>query len=96
MLLLLWLSIWILPQSIQGQSFIRQLATEFNIQDIAFIVLLICLLYTRLYVNLAVHKCAKFFSNPGKVHFEGLVHFFRYIRDNKNLGLKYYADLNDD
>ena len=31
--------------------------------------------------------------NPGKVHFEGLVHLLIYIRDNKNLGLKYYAKI---
>ena len=37
----------------------------------------------------------KFSANLGKVHFEGLVHLLRYIRDNKTLGLKYYADLND-
>ena len=43
----------------------------------------------------AVHKLAKFSANPGKVHFEGLVHLLRYIRYNKTLGLKYYADLND-
>ena len=34
-------------------------------------------------------------ANPGKLHFEGLVHLLRYIRDNKTLGLKYYADMND-
>ena len=44
---------------------------------------------------LAVHKLAKFSANPGKVHFEGLVDLLRYIRDNKTLGLKYYADMND-
>ena len=43
----------------------------------------------------SVHKLAKFSANPGKVHFEGLVHLLRYIRDNKKLGLKYYADMND-
>ena len=43
----------------------------------------------------AVHKLAKFSANPGKVHFEGLIHLLRYIRDNETLGLKYYADLND-
>ena len=43
----------------------------------------------------AVHKLAKFSENRGKVHFEVLVHIFIYIRDNKNLGLKYYADMND-
>ena len=46
-------------------------------------------------LSFAVHKLAKFSANPGKVHFEGLVHLLRYIRDNKTLGLKYYADLND-
>ena len=46
-------------------------------------------------LSFAVHKLAKFSANPGKVHFEGLVHLLRYIRNNKTLGLKYYADLND-
>ena len=56
---------------------------------------LIYLLSTRLDLSFAVHKLAKFSANPGKVHFEGLVHLLGYIRDNKNLGLEYYADLND-
>ena len=43
----------------------------------------------------AVHKLAKFSSNPGKVHFEGLVHLLWYIRYNNTLGLKCYADMND-
>ena len=46
-------------------------------------------------LSFALHKLAKFSANPGKVHFEGLVHLLRYIRYNKTLGLKYYADLND-
>ena len=46
-------------------------------------------------LSFAVHKLAKFSSNPGKLHFEGLINLLRYIRDNKTLGLKYYADLND-
>ena len=46
-------------------------------------------------LSFAVHKLAKFLANPGKVHFEGLVHLLRYIGYNKTLGLKYYADLND-
>ena len=36
-----------------------------------------------------------FSSNPGKVHFEGLLHLLSYIRDNKTLGLHYYSDIND-
>ena len=46
-------------------------------------------------LSFAVHKLAKFSANPGKVHFERLVHLLRYIREKKTLGLKYYADLND-
>ena len=46
-------------------------------------------------LSFAVPKLAKFPENPGKVHFEGLIHLLRYSRDNKNLDLKYYADLND-
>ena len=46
-------------------------------------------------LSFAVNKLAKFSANPGKVHFEGLVHLLRYIRDYKTLGLEYYADLND-
>ena len=46
-------------------------------------------------LSFSVNKLAKFSENPGKVHFEGLIHLLRYIRDNKTLGLKYYAYLND-
>ena len=46
-------------------------------------------------LGFAVHKLANFSSNPGKVHFGGLVHLLIYIRDNKNLGLKYDDDIND-
>ena len=41
-----------------------------------------------------MHKLANVSANPGKVQFEGLVHLVRYIRDNKTLGLKYYAYMN--
>ena len=46
-------------------------------------------------LSFSVQKLAKFSANTGKVHFEVLIHLLRYIRDNKTLGLKYYADLND-
>ena len=48
-----------------------------------------------MYLSFSVHKSAKFSSNPAKVHFKGLVYQLRYIRDNKTLGLQYYADIND-
>ena len=40
-------------------------------------------------------QVSNFSENPGKVHFEGLVHILRYIRDNNTLGLKCYSDIND-
>ena len=46
-------------------------------------------------LSFAVHKLADFSANPGKVNFEVLVHILRYIRENKTLGLKYNADVND-
>ena len=50
---------------------------------------------TRMDLCFVVHKLGKCSSNTGKVHFEGLVHLLRYIRDSKNLGLKYYAKIED-
>ena len=74
---------------------VESLTREYNIHYRACIGSLIYLLSTRVDLSFAVHKLAKFSANPGKVHFEGLVHLLRYMRDNKTLGLKYYADLND-
>ena len=74
---------------------VEKLNREFNIHYIDFIGSLIYLLSTRVKLSFVVHKLAKFSKNTGKVHFEVLVHIFRYIRYNKTLGLKYYADMND-
>ena len=68
---------------------------EFKIHCRACIGSLIYLLPTRVDLSFAVHKLAKFSENPGKVYFEGLVHILRYIKENKTLGLKHYADMND-
>ena len=46
-------------------------------------------------LSFPVHKLEKFSKNPGKLHFEGLLHLLIYITDNKTLGLKYYSDMND-
>ena len=50
---------------------------------------------TRVDLSFAVHRLENISANIVKVHFEGLVYLLRYIRYNKTLGLKYYADLND-
>ena len=42
-----------------------------------------------------MHKLETFLAKPGKLHLKGLVHLLSYIRGNRTLGLKYYADMND-
>ena len=74
---------------------IEKLTREYNIHYRSCIGSLIYLLSTIVDLSFEVHKLAKFSDNTGKVHFEGLVHLLRYIRDNKTLGMKYYAGLND-
>ena len=56
---------------------------------------LIYLLSKRVDLYLSVHELAIFSSNTGKINFEGLVHLLRYIRENKNLGLRYYVKIDD-
>ena len=60
------------------------------------VVSLIYIWSTIVYLCFALKNMAKFSSNPGKLHFAGLVQFLRYIRDSKNLGLKYYARIEDE
>ena len=74
---------------------VEKLTREFNIHYISFIRSLIYLLSTRVDLSFAVHKLAKFSTDPGKVLFEGLIHLLIYIRGKKTLGLKYYAGRND-
>ena len=74
---------------------IERLDREYNIHYRSCIGSLIYLLSTRVDLSFSVHKLEKFSANPGKVHFEVLVHLLRYIRDNNTLGLKYYAGFND-
>ena len=67
---------------------VENLTREYNIHYRACIGSFIYLLPTRVDLSFAVHKLAKFSANTGKLHFEGLIHLLRYIRDNKTLGLK--------
>ena len=74
---------------------VKKLTREFNIHYRACIGSFIYLLPTRVYLSYSVQKLAKFSSNPGKVHFEGLLNLFSYIRYNKTLGLTHYANITD-
>ena len=59
---------------------VEKLTRELNIRYRACIVSFIYLLSKRVDFSFAVPKLAKFSSNPGRVHFEELVHLLRYIR----------------
>ena len=74
---------------------VKKLTREYNIHYRACMVYLIYILSTRLDFSFAVHKLETFSENPSQVNFEGLLHLLRDIRDNKTLGLKHYAALND-
>ena len=74
---------------------VENLSREFNIHYRACIGSLIYLLSTVVNLSFAVHKLAIFSSNTGRVNFEGLLHLLRYIWVNKNLGLKYHAEMKD-
>ena len=56
---------------------VEKLTREYNIHYRACIGSLKNLLYTRVDLSFAVQNLAKFSANPGKVHFEGLVHLLR-------------------
>ena len=62
---------------------VNKLTREYNIHYRAYIESLIYLLSTRVELSFAVHKLAKFSANPGKLHFEVLIHLLRYIIYNK-------------
>ena len=53
---------------------VESLTREYNIHYRSCIGSLVYLLSTRVDLSFAVHNLAKFSANPGKVHFEGLVH----------------------
>ena len=56
---------------------VEKLTREYNIHYRVCIGSLIYLLSARVDLSFSVHKLAKFSANPGKVHFEGLVHLLR-------------------
>ena len=38
----------------------------------------------------ATTKLAKFYNDPGKVHFEALIWLLGYLRETANIGIKFY------
>ena len=48
-----------------------------------------------MYLCFSLHKLERFSSHPGELHFKGFVKLLRYVSDNNNLGLRYYANTYD-
>jgi hypothetical protein len=65
---------------------------EYNIDFASCVGSLIYLALTRTDIIYAVNNLAKITRNPGKKHFEALIHLLRYLRDNPNVGVTFYID----
>jgi hypothetical protein len=72
-----------------------KLGIMYNIDFASCIGSLIYLGMTRMDITYAINKLAKYTRKPGQKHFEALLHLLRYLRDNNNLGLRYYSSVQD-
>ncbi len=71
----------------------RTLSMEYNIDFATCVGSLIYLALTKTDIILyAVIKLAKITRNPGRKHFEAIIHLLRYLMDNPNLGVTFYSD----
>jgi len=77
----------------QDEVVAGQLEKEYNIDFASCIGSLIYLSMTRCDIVYTVNKLAKFTRQPGRNHFEALLHLLRYLCDNALLGIKFYSDL---
>ena len=74
---------------------LEMLSRSYSIHYIDFVVSFIYLSSKIVDLCFAAHKLETFLQNPRKVNFQGLVHLLIYISYNKNLGLIYYAKIQD-
>ncbi len=79
----------------ENEAKAQELATEYNIDFASCVGSLIYLGMTRTDISYAVNKLAKYTRKPGRNHFEALLHLLRYLRDNDNLGLQYYSNIQE-
>jgi hypothetical protein len=71
----------------------KRLEKEYNIDFASCVRSLIYLGMTRCDIVHAVNKLAKYTRQPGRNHFEALLHVLRYLRDNSLMGTHFYSDL---
>jgi len=68
------------------------LSQEYRLDYPSVIGSLIYLMNTRPDISFAVTKLAKFMRNPGRKHFQYVIHLLQYIKSNTRYGLRYYSD----
>ena len=71
----------------ENDTQVEELMRSYNLHYRCMIGALIYLTATRIDILFALHKLEKFSANPGKVHFDGLIHLLQYLRDNTYLGI---------
>jgi hypothetical protein len=73
----------------------QELSEDTNVDFASCLGSLIYLSMTRMDIIYTVNKLAKFTHRPGKVHFAGLLHLLRYLRDNSSYGVRFYSNLSE-
>lgn len=73
----------------------KQLEREYNIDYASCVGSLIYLAMTRCDITYAVNKLAKFSIQPGRNHFEAMLHVLRYLCNNSFIGIKFYSNAMD-
>lgn len=69
-----------------------ELGGEYELDYASCIGSLIYLSQTRTDILFAVNKLSRYMRKPGKAHNDALVHLLRYLRDNNNYGIQFFAD----
>jgi len=68
------------------------LSKEYKLDYASCIGSLIYVSQARTDILFAVNKLARYMRKPGKVHYDALVHLLRFLRDNNNYGVRFFAD----
>jgi len=76
----------------KSEEVAAELGEEFKLDYASCIGSLIYLSQTRTDIIFAVNKLARYMRKPGKIHFEALIHLLRYLRDNNDYGVRFFAD----
>ncbi len=77
----------------ENEAKARELEVEYNIDFTCCVGSLIYLGIKWSDISYAVNKRAKYTRKLGRKHFEALLYLLRYLRDNDNLGLHYYSNI---